>query len=463
MKKKFENGNVRFKARLVAKGYTQKYGIDYTETLAPVMRTSSIRILLSLALNNDMYVHHIDVKTAYLNSNLNETIYMRQPYMFEAGEDKVCKLNKAIYGLKQSARCWHKRLTNTLKKLNFKHLQSDACIFTNDKRTCVIGFYVDDLIIMSKDEDEIRTIKNRLKSEFDLTDKGRLSTFLGIAIEWQSDLLKLNQTKYIEGLLIEFGMENCGTANLPTPSAFNFEKFDESPELIDRHPYQSLVGSLIYLANDTRPDIQYVTGQLCRFMSCPKKAHFQAAKRVLQYLQKTKHTTLTYHKNPKRPYMEIICDADYAKNEDSKSISGVVTFHRGNAINWCSRVQQNVAASTCEAELLSVKEGIQDAVYYKELLSELTNSYELESVRMYNDNQSAIKTIEGGGRFSANRHYINRINFVRDYIEQGYAVLTHIGTTEMLADGWTKPLGTNKFVNMFRQYGITSDCGGVLT
>ena len=128
MKKKFENGSVGYKARLVAKGFTQKYGYDYSETYAPVVRISSIRILLSLALNNDMHVHHVDVKTAYLNSKLDETIYMRQPYLFEAGEEMVCRLEKAIYGLKQSARCWHKKLTSTLKELSFKHLGSDTCI-----------------------------------------------------------------------------------------------------------------------------------------------------------------------------------------------------------------------------------------------------------------------------------------------------------------------------------------------
>ena len=454
--KKHEDGYIRFKARLVAKGFAQRSGIDYTETFAPVMRSSSIRLLLSLALNNDMFVHHVDIKTAYLNSKLDKVVYMRQPYLYEEGEDLVCQLHKAIYGLKQSARCWHRRLTGALKKNGFKHVRSDTCIYTNKKHNCIIAFYVDDLVIMSKDEKEIESIKKKLKSEFEITDKGRISTFLGISIERKEDSLHMSQTKYIEDLLADFGMSDCKPESIPTPSTFKFDKVDESPFMDDKQPYQSLVGSLIYLSNATRPDIQYTTGQLCRFMSCPKQAHFQAAKRVLKYLQGTKDHKLTYRKNPSRPYMQIYCDADYANGNDSKSISGVITFHRGNAIDWCSRAQQSVAASTCEAEVLAIKEGMQDAVYYRTLLCELTGVDDLDPVDMFNDNQSALRTIDNGGSFAANRHYITRINFIRDYVEGGHADLDYIPTKEMLADGLTKALPESTFNQMFQQFGITS-------
>ena len=258
-------------------------------------------------------------------------------------------------------------------------------------------------------------------------------------------------------------MTNCKPSAIPTPALFRFDKLDESPIMDDVQPYQSLVGSLIHLANTTRPDNQYATKQLCCFMSCPRQAHFQAAKRVLQYLQKTKHHSLNYHKKSERPYMEIYCDADFGNADHSKSISGVITLHHGNAIDWCSRAQQNVAASTCEAEVLAMKEGMQDAVYYRNLLCKLTNNYDLDPAKLFNDNQLAIKTIEGGGAFTSNRHYKTRINFIRGYVDKGHAKINYKPTEEMLADGLTKALPGLKFNGLFQQLGITSGCGGVLT
>ena len=154
--------------------------------------------------------------------------------------------------------------------------------------------------------------------------------------------------------------------------------------------------------------------------------------------------------------MQTYCDADYANGKDSKLISDVITFHHGNAIDWCSRAQQNVAASTCEAEVLAIKKGMQNAVYYRTLLCELTDTENLDPVDMFNDNQSAFKTIEGGGSFAANRHYITRINYIRDYVGEGHADLDYLPTKEMLADALTSPaLPESTFNQMFQQYNIT--------
>jgi hypothetical protein len=266
MKRKNENGETRFKARFVAKGFRQKYGVDYTDTFAPVIRTSSIRFLLSHALNKDMHIHHVDVKTAYLNSDLDETIFMQQPYMFETGEGKVCKLEKAIYGLKQSARCWHERLTQVLHNIGFEQFLSETCVFSNTSRSTIIGFYVDDLLIISKCEDKIRTVKRELTTNFDITDKGRLCHFLGITVDRNKNELRMRQTKFIDDLLADHEMTDCKGVATPLPAGTVIRHYDDSAPLQDKTTYQSIVGSLIYLSNASRPDIQFATGQLCKHM-----------------------------------------------------------------------------------------------------------------------------------------------------------------------------------------------------
>ena len=151
-----ENGVERFKSRLVAKGYSQKYGIDYCETSSPVVRLASLCTMLANAVKNDMFIHQMDVETAFLNGALEEEIYMEQPegYVKPGKEYSVCKLNKSLYGLKQSPRCWNQNFVESVKSLGFKQGQADPCIFVkiDPKKLSVIGVHVDDLIIVTKSE-----------------------------------------------------------------------------------------------------------------------------------------------------------------------------------------------------------------------------------------------------------------------------------------------------------------------
>ena len=172
----------RFKARLVAKGYAQKYGIDYDETFSPVVKFSSVRALIAFAIQNDMLLHQMDVVTAFLNGNLEEDIYMQQPdgYVKEGSEHLVCKLNKSLYGLKQSPRCWNKAFAEFMKSSKFKQSEADPCIYVRD--TSIVAVYVDDLIIATKTEGEMQLVKELLHSQFKMKDMGELHYCLGITI-----------------------------------------------------------------------------------------------------------------------------------------------------------------------------------------------------------------------------------------------------------------------------------------
>lgn len=455
LRKKIDDGQTKFKARFVAKGYRQRYGIDYNETFAPVIRVSSIRLLISIALLNDLHIHHVDVKTAYLNSPLTETIYMQQPYLFEEGKDLVCKLERAIYGLKQSARCWHERLSRVLHDIGFEKLNSENCIFFKRPIQMIIGFYVDDLIILARDLNILTEVKRKIAQQFDITDKGSLRCFLGINVSRSSNEFKLSQEDFVDELLLAHGMSNCKGVGTPIAADQDLSNMNDSPLLEDKQIFQSIVGSAIYLANGTRPDIQFAVGQLCKFMSQPRQAHLQAAKHLLRYLKATRNSPLIFSKNAQEQQVEIFCDADFANDKQtSKSVSGVIVFHHGNPISWSSHIQQTVATSTCEAEILAIKEGVQDAVYFVHLIREIIQSNDFGPITIYNDNQSAIRTIESNGKFSNNRHYLTRINFIRDYIRQGFIRLIYKQTEEMLADGFTKALPKAKFEQLFTRCGL---------
>jgi hypothetical protein len=191
-------GNIeRFKARLVIKGFLQEYGIDYDEIFAPVVRMEVLRLLLAVAATLDYEIHQMDVKTAFLNGNLDEDIYMYQPEGFVATgkEHMVCKLNKSIYGLKQAPRVWYQTLVLFLETIHFHHLVKDRCVFvgTIDSQTCYIAVYVDDLLIIAPTTLLITKIKSALNERFKMTDLGEVQFLLGWSIERDRSNRKLFQ------------------------------------------------------------------------------------------------------------------------------------------------------------------------------------------------------------------------------------------------------------------------------
>jgi hypothetical protein len=251
-RRKVENGQTRYKARLVAKGYTQKPGIDYFETSSPVIDISSVRFLLSFSCSHDMIVHHVDVKTAYLNAELKETIYMFPPRFISSHENPklVCKLNKSIYGLKQSAKCWYDRLSAILLSFDLRPLINNSCIFANPSRSLLIGVYVDDLLIVAKDLNVANNFLRDFSQKIDICDKGPVAEFLGLEIQFAINSLSICQSRYINRLLDTFELRDANVAKTPiSPGSFLDSELDESPLLTGPNSYASIVGSLLHLTN----------------------------------------------------------------------------------------------------------------------------------------------------------------------------------------------------------------------
>ncbi|CAN1158567.1 Retrovirus-related Pol polyprotein from transposon TNT 1-94 [Linum perenne] len=265
----------RYKARLVARGFTQSFGIDYQETFAPVAKLNTVRILLSLAVNEDWPLFQMDVKNAFLNGNLTEEVYMNIPegVNHDKGPDSVCKLIKSLYGLKQSPRAWFEKFSKTVISNGYHHCQTDDTMFVRhggNGRITILIVYVDDIIITGNDNEEIKKLKSRLSSEFELKDLGEMKYFLGMEVARSCKGLIISQRKYVLDLLHETGMLGCKPADTPMQPNIQFSR--EQVKLTDKGRYQQLVGKLIYLSH-TRPDIAFAVSIVSQFMNEPTEEH----------------------------------------------------------------------------------------------------------------------------------------------------------------------------------------------
>ena len=278
-------GNIeRYKARLVAKGFTQKEGIDYTETFSSVSKKDSLRIILALVAHLDLELQQMDVKTSFLNGDLEEEVYMKQPEGFSSreGEHLVCKLKKSIYGLKQASHQWYYKFHGVITSFGFIENPMDQCIYqkVSGSKTCFLVLYVDDILLATNDKGMMHGVKQFLSKNFDMKDMGEASYVIGIKIhrDRSRGILGLSQETYINKVLERFRMEDCSPSVAPIMKGDKLSlnqcpKNDLEKESMKNIPYASVVGSLMYAQVCTRPDIAYAVGVLGRYQSNPGVDH----------------------------------------------------------------------------------------------------------------------------------------------------------------------------------------------
>jgi transposase InsO family protein len=426
----------RYKARLVAKGFMQKEGIDYGETFAPVVRTETLRFLISFATQQKLEMEQMDVETAFLHGELEEEVLMKIPTGINIESSKVLKLNKSLYGLKQSPRCWNKKFTQALKAAGYIQSEADNCLFVKyeSKRIAAIAIYVDDCILIGSQEDVLK-IKKVLTTNFKMKDLGRLAKIIGIEIIRTDEFTKIHQAGYIRDLLDRFQMTNAAIAT--TPGSNNREE-DKSSALEKIEVYQSLVGSLIYISTKTRPDIAFAVHEIAKKMSNPTQNDWVAAKLILRYLRGTEDTGLIYHvDSPGR--LIGYADASFAPNRtDRKSIGGYLFLLNGAAITWKSKKQNIIALSSCEAELIALTEAVKEGIWLQKILKEFRVTQKLHILE---DNQSAMKIAENSVFSDRSKHLQVRVQFIKEMIDTGKLGVFYCPTQEMTADVLTKALG----------------------
>lgn len=435
--KRNEQGNpIKYKARLVAKGFKQVAGVDYDETFSPVVRHSSLRMLLALAAEMNLDIHHLDVDTAFLNGDLEEEVYMFQPQGFNTEDEKVCLLKKSLYGLKQAPRAWNLKLNTTLSSLGFKQTPSEPCVYTKlfAKGFVILAVYVDDILIFHNSDEIFDSVRNDLNKFFSVKDLGKIKYFLGLNIQKCGNTVKLSQHSYIRDVLRQYNMSDCKSAQTPLTT----NKLVPAEHCESIYPYQSLMGSLMYIAVNSRPDISFAVSYLSQFNTKFDKTHWLAAKRVLQYLKGTIDYSICYKKTGK--YLTCFTDADFANDcLDRRSYTGFYTEFGGGPVSWESKKQPTVALSSAEAEYMALSSCAKEAVYLRRFLSEISNISKAK-VTIYNDSQSAQMLAKNPIHHNRTKHIDIRFHFIREKVSDGTIQLKYLPTADMPADVLTKPL-----------------------
>lgn len=454
--KRDETGSVvKHKARIVAQGYSQCFGVDFTEVYAPVTRQATLRVLLAIAGKKQFILKQYDVRTAYLNGTVDEELYMQQPpgFAVPGHEHKVCKLRKSIYGLRQSARCWNKALHAALLELKFKPSTADPCLYIRyEEPTVVILVYVDDLLIGSVVESEIDKVFEGLRKKFDVTSLGSVRHFLGYEIEKQGRYYTLRLSAYIDTLLGKFNMENCRPSKTPMDPGYTSTN-EDSKRFDDPTLYRSLVGALLYLAVNARPDLSLSVGLLGRKVSEPNNMDWCAAKRVLQYLRATRDWRLVF--GPGEGWrLRGFSDSDWAGDRRTrKSTTGFIFFYGSGAISWVSKGQSSVALSSLEAEYNALSLTCQETVWLRRLLLELGEPEGAATV-VFEDNQGCLSFATSERTSGRVKHIDTKRHYIRELAEKEVIKLVYCPTTEMVADALTKPLGPTAMQKFIKQVGL---------
>ncbi|KAJ9561598.1 hypothetical protein OSB04_006758 [Centaurea solstitialis] len=457
-KKKYHpDGSISaYKARLVAKGYRQREGIDYFDTYAPVARISSIRTLIAISALKGLYIHQMDVKTAFLNGYLNEEIYLEQPegFVVPGQENKVCRLIKSLYGLKQAPKQWHERFDTTVTNFGFRHNGADRCIYSKctSDFTVVICLYVDDMLIINTDLEGISETKKYLSSNFKMKDLGEVDTILGIKVKRTGSQISLSQSHYIEKILTKFQHLNIKEFNTPFDSCVKLGA--NSGRAVAQLEYASAIGSMMYAMHCTRPDIAFAVSKLSQHTINPGVEHWKAVSRVLGYLKRTSKLEMTYTSSS--GILEGYSDASWIdQTSDSKSTSGWIFTLAGGAISWASKRQTCIAHSTMEAEFIALAAAGKEAEWIRDLLSDIRLwDVPMPSIPMYCDSEATLSKVYNAVYNGKSRHIGLRHNYVRQLFENGTIKVVFVKSSKNLADPLTKPLTRDLFGTTTRDMGL---------
>lgn len=449
-KKKSEN---EYKARLVVRGFQQTDCID--DTYSPVAKMQTLKVLLSYCCQESLNINQMDVETAFLNGKVMSEIYVQQPPGYEDSTSKVYKLNKSLYGLKESPRAWYECVNNFLSSLGFRRSKYDYCLYVNSQGEIPIYIllFVDDMLICCKCTKTISDVKNKLMNKFTMKDMGKVKNYIGIDIEYdyeKCNTMTLSQKSYIESLAKRYKIENSRLPKIPMEINLKLEPANVNDDV----KYRNLIGALLYISSGTRPDISFSVNYLSRFQNCYDETHFKHALRVLKYLYLTRDLKLTFCKSTNADLLDCYVDSDFAGDIVSrKSTTGYVIRFYGNSIYWKSKKQNCVTKSSSFAEYVSLSEAVTEIIFITSLIQDVFQK-ECKPVKIYEDNSGALAIAKYGNFTKNSKHIEVHYHYVHENVKNKNIDVVKVSSENNVSDIFTKSLGNIKFLKFRTMLGI---------
>ncbi|KAL4319314.1 hypothetical protein GQ457_18G017080 [Hibiscus cannabinus] len=403
-------------------------GVDYGDIFAPVARLDTIKLLIAIAGQLGWNVFHLDVNSTFLNRELEEDIYVCQPegFVVPGKEHQVYKLKRALYGLKQAPRAWYYKIDSYLQKLGFQRCVNEATLYLKKEKNAnllIISLYIDDLLVMGSNDKAVSEFKLSMQKEFEMSDLGLMSYFLGMEINQSKAGIFISQNKYALDVLKKIKLESCKGVDSPLPSNLKLSKND-GEKLYDPSIFRSIVGSLLYMTA-TRPDLMFPATLLSRFLSSPTDVHLGVAKRVLRYVKSTLGEGLNYLK------MDNVVLTGYSDSDWAGSLDDMKT------------------------EYIAVVAAANQAIWLRNLLFDLGFKQESATVLLC-DNKSAIAIAENLVQHGRTKHINVKFHAIRE-AEKNLLIKMEFCSSEMQVDDlMTKALSRNRMLFLKHKLGITN-------
>ena len=416
---------------------------------------SAVILLVSWAFANHLESHTYDVTTAFLHAPLDKPVFMEIPQGFERRPGMILRIEKALYGLKQAPRLWNLFLMKILKVAGLQLVQStvEKCLLYRIDSTgkMIVFFWVDDINVFTDRPDWFKLIDNTLKETLKIKYMGNLKKFIGITFDY--DLSKpfatMDQESYVQAALKKFDFLNIPPSFTPIhhewfKKIFTVESLQTSPS-VDKKLYQRLLGTAIYLAYTSRPDILTAANMLAGGTCNPKHIHMVQMMNLFGYLKRFPSFKLKLGASTDLT-IRAFADSDWAANTVSRrSRAGTAIFVLGTPIHLITKDIHTLCGSTAEAEFFALHQTIRASQWIKRIISELDPNQECTTMLMYSDNQAVIKSVHSEKETPGLKHIELKYHIAKQLIAEGKIKLTYIKTTENVADFFTKPLKKEDF------------------
>ena len=450
----------KFKGRTCVRGDLEKERPD-TETYAPVVSWISVRMFLILALILGWATVSIDFSNAFLHAKLSKPIWVHLPRGFRStkGPGTCLRLKKSLYGTTIAPRLWYNCISNALKELGFTQTTHDQCFFY--KKDMMVVLYVDDAGIAAKNPEDIdKLVKQLEEKQFSLTKEGSFEEFLGIQFDKSDEgEFTMTQTGLIDKIIRTTKMEDCKPNLMPTAQTA-LGSDPDGEKMNEEWSYSSVVGMLLYLSTNSRPDIAFAVSQVCRFSSAPKQSHASAVKTIIRYLKGTRDKG-TIFKPTKDITVDLYVDADFCslhgvedsrKPDSARSRTGYIIFICGCPAVWKSQLQTHISLSTLEAEYSALSYALKVLLPVKKLLQEVVNALEMPDdvvtsvmATVFEDNQGALILARNQRITNRTKYFLVKWHWFWQHALE--FILKKCSSEEQRSDYLTKPLPRKGYEN----------------